>query len=278
MGYLLLTIASSVLISTLMRAGEKHIKNEMGMFMANYLVCAVLSLLLMENKAVQLLDISATSIWLGVISGFLYLGSFVFLKLNMKYNGMVLATTFMKLGILIPTILAVVVFHEVPRVTQVMGVVLSVFAIVLIHFEKDSAHAGSKKIWLVVLLMMSGFSDAMANIFEQIGDMAGKDVYLLVIFLTAFLLCLALVIYQKQKTAKTDLLLGALIGVPNYFSSRFLLLALTELDAVFVYPVYSAGTLVVLTVIGVLVFRELLSRKKACALAMIALALCLLNL
>lgn len=278
MGYLLLAIASSVLISTLMRAGEKHIKNEMGMFMANYLVCAVLSLLLMENKAVQLLDISATSIWLGVISGFLYLGSFVFLKLNMKYNGMVLATTFMKLGILIPTILAVVVFHEVPRVTQVMGVVLSVFAIVLIHFEKDSAHAGSKKIWLVVLLMMSGFSDAMANIFEQIGDMAGKDAYLLVIFLTAFLLCLALVIYQKQKTAKTDLLLGALIGVPNYFSSRFLLLALTELDAVFVYPVYSAGTLVVLTVIGVLVFRELLSRKKACALAMIALALCLLNL
>ncbi len=278
MGYLLLAIASSVLISTLMRAGEKHIKNEMGMFMANYLVCAVLSLLLMENKAVQLLDISATSIWLGVISGFLYLGSFVFLKLNMKYNGMVLATTFMKLGILIPTILAVVVFHEVPRVTQVMGVVLSVFAIVLIHFEKDSAHAGSKKIWLVVLLMMSGISDAMANIFEQIGDMADKDAYLLVIFLTAFLLCLALVIYQKQKTAKTDLLLGALIGVPNYFSSRFLLLALTELDAVFVYPVYSAGTLVVLTVIGVLVFRELLSRKKACALAMIALALCLLNL
>ncbi|MBO7741471.1 MAG: TonB-dependent receptor, partial [Victivallales bacterium] len=36
---------------------------------------------------------------------------------------------------------------------------------------------------------------------------------------------------------------------------------LTELDAVFVYPVYSAGTLVVLTVIGVLAFREILSRK-----------------
>ena len=43
--YLVLAILSSALISIGMRLGEKHVKNEMGMFMANYAVwfCLLLS-------------------------------------------------------------------------------------------------------------------------------------------------------------------------------------------------------------------------------------------
>ena len=41
--YLLLAIACSALISICMRISEKHIKNEMGMFMANYALCILLS-------------------------------------------------------------------------------------------------------------------------------------------------------------------------------------------------------------------------------------------
>ena len=75
-----------------------------------------------------------------------------------------------------------------------------------------------------------------------------------------------------------DLLFGMLIGIPNYFSARFLLLALGSVDAVLVYPMYSAVTIIVVTLAGVLAFREQLSKKKAGALVLIVVAVCLLNM
>ena len=113
------------------------------------------------------------------------------LKYNIRHNGLLLASTFMKLGVLIPTVMAVL---------------------------------------------------------------------------------------GKEKPGKKDLAFGLLIGVPNYFSARFLLLALGSVDAVIAYPVYSVATLITITVAGLLCFHERLSRKKAAALVMIVVALCLLNL
>ena len=69
-----------------------------------------------------------------------------------------------------------------------------------------------------------------------------------------------------------------LIGIPNYFSARFLLLALGSVDAVLAYPMYSVATIIVITLAGILAFHEQLSRKKAVALAMIVVAVCLLNM
>ena len=134
--YLVLAIASSAMVSICMRASEKYIKNEMGMFMANYAVCILLSSMFMNHQTVSLAEYTApVVIVLGIFSGILYLVSFVFLKINMKHNGIVMASTFMKLGVLIPTIMAVVVFHEMPECTQVVGIVLSLLAIFIIHFE-----------------------------------------------------------------------------------------------------------------------------------------------
>ena len=277
--YLFLAIASSAMVSICMRASEKHIKNEMGMFMANYAVCILLSAVFMNGQ----IDYGTSQsvifmIGLGILSGILYLVSFVFLKFNMQYNGIVLSSTFMKLGVLIPTIMAVVVIREIPTWMQVLGIVLSVVAIVIIHFEKDAIKEGNKKIWLLVLLIMNGFTDSMANIYEKTGDASGKDSYLLITFLTAFLLALVFALTGKQKITKKDLLFGMLIGVPNYFSARFLLLALTELAAVLVYPMYSVATMIVISLVGILVFRESVSKKKMGALGLIILALCLLNM
>ena len=53
--YLILAIASSSLISIFMRLSENHIKNEMGMFMASYALCAALAVGFMDKSAPQLL-------------------------------------------------------------------------------------------------------------------------------------------------------------------------------------------------------------------------------
>lgn len=278
--YLVLAIFCSLMISVVMRISEKYVKNEMGMFMANYAVCAMLALSYIKDKTqiATLLSGSAnTTLMLGVISGILYLGGFVLLKFNMTHNGIVMSSTFMKLGVLVPTVMAVAVFHEVPRWTQLVGILVAVAAIVLINFEKEALSEGKKKVWLLILLLVCGFAEAMANIYDKLGDAGLSDGYLFATFSVAFLFAVILAI-RAGKVGVKDLAFGAVIGVPNYFFSRFLLLALSTVDAVIVYPTYSVATIIAVAIVGVLAFKETLSKKKVCALVLILAALVFLNI
>ena len=69
-----------------------------------------------------------------------------------------------------------------------------------------------------------------------------------------------------------------MIGVPNFFSSRFLLGALGEIPAVVVYPTFCVATILLVTLTGVMVFKEKLKTKQWIALGIILAALVLLNI
>lgn len=277
--YLILAIASSALVSVFIRLGEDRVNNQMGMLLVNYMICSVCAVIC-SNTDIKT-AVNAAGVFeagLGILCGFLYLAGLLLMQYNTKHNGVVLSSTFMKLGVLIPTLMAVIFFHEIPKVTQVVGICLAVLAIVMIHFEKDALKEGNKKLWLLILLLCGGITDSMANIFEQFGSPAAKDVYLFMIFFVAGILALILVISGKKGLSSKDVLYGILLGVPNYFSSRFLLLALSSMSAVLVYPTYSVATMVVISLVGVFVFKERLSKKKAAALVIIFAALGLLNI
>lgn len=276
--YLLSAIASSALVSIFMRMSERHIRNNMVMFTTNYAVCLILSRYYMG--AIQLFTTEKgieTAIILGLVSGLLYLGSFVLLQKNMKYNGIMLSSVFMKLGILVPTLMAIFLFNERPKVTQLVGVIIAVAAIILINIEKGGISGSGKRIWLLVLLLGSGFTDSMANIYDKMGSAVLKDHYLFYTFFAALLIAFLMALIKKQRLNIRDLIFGILIGVPNYFSARFLLLALGSLPAVITYPVYSVGTIIVISLAGAVLFRERMSNQKVTALGLILAALVLLN-
>lgn len=273
--YLLLTIVCTVLVSFFMRLSEKYIHNQLGMFLANYVVCIVFALFLIRTPNFASFDYRVLPV--GIITGILYLVSFLFFKENMKYNGMVLSSTFMKLGVIIPTLMAILIFHEEPKFNQIFGILLSIIAIFLINFEKEAIREGHKKSWLVLLLIINGFADSMANVFEQLSIAVSNDIYLLITFFSSFFITLLVLIIKKQKISKMDVLFGVLIGIPNYLASSFLLLSLSQIEAVIVYPVYSVASIIVVTILGLLFFKEKLSVKKGFALGLILIALILLN-
>lgn len=275
---LILSILCSTLISVLMRYGENKTQNKVGMFIANYAVCAVLSRIFMGQKPFfSHADGWVTVALFGTISGILYLASFVLLQKNISKNGLSTSAVFMKLGVLVPTVMAMIVFHEKPRPVQLLGIVIAISAVILINYRKES---GAKKqtLWLIMLLLGSGFADAMANIFDKLGNADLKDHYLLITFLFALLSSVVLFLKDRKQIAGRDILLGIGIGIPNYFSSRFLLGALQEIPAMIVYPVFSVLTVVMITVAGVILFREKLDKRKAMAIGLILVALVLLNI
>lgn len=276
--YLLLAILSSALIAVIMRLSSGKVKANLSMLAANYLVCLLLSAVFADFQVfpTEQTGFSLTLI-MGAVNGALYLLGFVLLQYNTRNSGVVLSSVFIKLGLLVPMVLSVFLFREIPTAVQTVGFVLAVAAIVLINYEKGvSKHSG--KLSLVLMLLAGGSGDAMSKVFSVYGPEKLGDTFLFYTFLSALLLCILAAAVKKEHPHPAALLFGFLVGVPNFFSARFLLLALGQLPAVIVYPTFSVATVLLVTMVGVGLFRERLKKNQWIALVIILAALALLNI
>ena len=275
--YLILAIVSSALVSLVMRLSERFSRNGMTLLAANYVMCTAAAAIL-AGGVIPAGEGAGFTMGLGSLCGVLYLLGFVTLQWNIRRNGVVLPATFQKLGVLVPTIAAITIFGETPRWTQLLGIATAVGAILLMH---PGARSGEKTDFnlpgLLCLLLCGGVSDVMSKVFETWGNEAHGNYFLVFTFAVALVLCIGLCVAKKQSVTLPDVLCGFALGVPNYMSARFLLWALKHVPAVVVYPTFSVGTIVLVTAVGVLAFREKVDRRKLIALGMILGALVLLN-
>ena len=276
MFYLLLAITGSAMISILLRISSGKIKEGCSMLAFNYLTCTVLGMAyagfapgITQNPGFP------AALGLGIDNGILLLVSFILMQSSVRKNGVVLTSIFTKLGLLVPVVLSVVVFREMPTWVQVIGFCIAIAAIIVINLQKDTGRFD----WsLIILLLLAGGTDAMAKIYEALGSADLTDPYLLYSFGAAFVLCVSVVIAKKELPGFREFLFGTLIGIPNFLSSKFLLSALATVPAVVAYPTFSVATLLVITLTGVLAFREKLKAHQWAALAAILVALVMLNI
>ena len=275
--YLILAILSSAMVSVLMRLSGRFSKNGMTMLASNYLMCTVAAAFLAGWRLIPEGEGLGATLAMGGISGVMYLAGFVLLRWCIGRSGVVLPATFQKLGVMLPTLAAITIFGEAIRPLQIVGVLIAGAAIVIMQGNVERSERGGF-LGLIALLLVCGGCDLMAKVFEFWGNPTHNDQYLLYTFASALLLCVVLCLTQKQGITWGDVLCGLAIGVPNYMSARFLLLSLTQVPAVVVYPTFSVGVIVLVAVVGVVCFREKLERRKLIALGMILAALVLLNL
>lgn len=275
---LILAILSSAMVAIMMRIAQPRVNHPTGLLAANYIVCSLMALLM---SVPELSEVSAQTLQfpagLGILNGLMYLGSFILMQWNTRHNGVVLSSVFMKLGILVPTVLSVVWFREMPTGLQVLGFVLAIAAIVILNYQKDTKLSRSS--WaLILMLLVGGMGDGMSKIYEVYGDPGFKNLFLFFTFLAALILCLGLVIFKKERLGMKELAYGAFLGIPNFLSSLFLLRSLASVPAVIAFPTFSVAVILVVALAGVFFFRETLQRRQIIGGVLICAALALLNL
>ena len=164
---LLLAILTSAMIAVIMRLSSDKVSGRTGMLAVNYFVCLALAAL--HTGISQLVPADPgvpAAMGLGFVNGFLFLAGFVLLQSNTKRNGVVLSSIFMKLGLLVPMVISILFFREMPTVVQILGFCAAIVAIILINYEKGGK-AGSR--WSLLLLLLAGGScDAMAKILRRL--------------------------------------------------------------------------------------------------------------
>lgn len=276
---LCMAVLSTALISIIMRLSTGRITHNLGMLTMNYIVCTLLSGLFGGYQgALNLGDPRiGTVLAMGTVNGVLYLAGFMLMQLNIRKNGVVLSSIFQKLGLLVTLVVSVVFYREIPDLLQSFGFVIAIFAIVLMNYRKGGEKAGSRAA-LIGMLLSCGMGDAMSKIFTESGVAALEGQFLFYTFAVALGLAAVCTMVSGQRIGAREAIFGTLIAVPNYFCSMFLLGALEDLSAVIVYPVFSVGGILVVTLAGVLAFRERLTKQQWIGVGAILAALVLLNI
>lgn len=278
--YLILAILCSAGVSIFMRASEKYCQGHYGILLMNYVVCVLVGLILTGRGLTQTDGKGMpVTIVFGVVTGLLYCGSFILLQWNVRKNGVILSSTFMKLGVIVPAVLAVVWFGERPGWNQGLGFILAITAILMIHLEKGKIRTEKAyTIGLLLLLLGGGLGDSMAKFYDVYGNPGLGSFFLMLSFLVSGIISGILVFRGGEKITKYEVLFGVLIGIPNYFSARFLLWALADIPAVITYPTYSIAAMALIGAAGVLMFREKLTKRQWGAYLLVILAVGLLNM
>ena len=278
MVYLLLGVFCSAMISIIMRLSSGKVSSHFSMLAVNYLICGLLGAFYADFS---LLSVPSSGVFitlgLSLVYGILLLSGLMLLQRNTAKNGVVLSSLFMKLGLLVPFLVSILVFREIPTWLQISGFCVAAGAIVLFNLQKDTQLTRFDP-GLILLLLVCGGGDAVVKIFESAGPAALSNHFLCLSFSVAFLLCASIVLFKRERPDLPAVFFGAAIGSVNFFSSKFLLATLTQLPAVVVFPTYSVATMLVVTLCGVLFFKEQLQKHQWIAFVAVIIALVLLNI
>ncbi len=278
--YILLTILCSSSIALILKYNAKRKNQPVVMLMGNYFIASIISatVILIKGDA----EYSNEALLYGLILGPMFIGSFFIFAKAVEFAGTALATVSSRLSVVIPVFLVVVFFGEIPNTQIYIGFSLTILTIILFYLSlnhKQNKDGDKKKyLFLIGVLLFIGVNDFSMKYFQLLRTSGEESFFVYMIFTTAFIVGIAVIFKRKIKIEKSEFLTGIILGIPNYFSTVFLLAALSTLPAMIVYPVINIGVIMVTTLAAYLIFKEKLNYFGIAALILGTVAIILLGI
>lgn len=219
--------------------------------------------------------------------GIMFFSIFNIIALSSKYLGIGVTSIAFKISFIIPVVAAVFLYKEPVHFPMVAAVICALGAVLAISMKKEKSGIPGANVpaWVGVLPLAifigSGANDAFLN-FIQVSHLSEADNHLFnaLIFTAAFGFGFLLFFHQKAFWKWKYLLGGIVLGIPNYGSIYFLLLAMqtSGMKYSMLFPAYNLGIILTGVALGWLFFREKIDRSGYIGLLLAALALGFISL
>ncbi len=264
MYFILLSIICSVFVGVLLKIARKKELSIYQIISWNY-VFALISLLIFYNPKIN----TSFSLPTGIITVsliFLLPIIFVFQAKAIKYSGIVKTDIVQRLSLFISISFSLFVAKEVFNSYKIIGLVVAFIAIFFTFYKKHQTETNqNKSYYLLFVLCGFGIIDILFKKVATIGDLSFTELLLLV-FSGAFIVSLLISGYnisQKREIFSIkNLYWGILVGVLNFGNISFYIKAHQSLSSnpSTVFIAMNMGVILLGSIIGILYFKEKLSK------------------
>jgi drug/metabolite transporter (DMT)-like permease len=288
--YLVIGIICNVLLFVILKGFGRFRVPALQGIVVNYFVAGGTAFLFMQEPVLLREFYQAPWFWLSILLGALFISIFFLISLTSKNIGISVASVANKMSMVIPVIAAFILYDDSAGTMKIAGLVLALLAVYFtVKPNKEELQKnGSSGAWLIILPLIvfigSGIIDGLVNYATLTHLPSASKISKFIGFtffvsgtIGAIILCGGLLL-KKMKFGMRSLAGGIVLGVPNYFSIYFVMLAIQEtgLESSVIYPIVNMGVVLGSALAGVLLFREKLSKWNYAGIALSVLAIAMI--
>lgn len=271
--YLSLAAICSLLLVIIFKLFNTYKVESFQAIVANYLVCVCIGSIQGGQFPVGL-DVYQQDWFPFMLSlGLLFIGGFYIAAQTVRHFGIAVASVAQRMSIIISVSFAILYFNEAATLTKIIGILFAIASVVLINLpdQKDSHDTSEQSssipaiyyLMPLSILLISGFIEAILQyVHMTFNDLDSNQESTILFSFAAFngiVATTVLVLSGKLKLQLKSIFWGVALGIPNYFSIFFLLVALNTIDASIAYPINNIFVVSTSALIGYFVFSEKLN-------------------
>ncbi len=269
--FLLFSVLASSAIFVIFKLFQKYDINIFQAIVVNYFVaCMVGFFVFIKETDVTIIP---AKLWFPgtLILGALFIVVFNLAAITTQRSGLSVVSVATKMSVAIPVFFGIVLYQESTGFLKITGIILALVAVYLSSIKSQQGIKIKKKNLIFPLLVFfgSGIIDTMIK-FLEVSYVAIDEVALFstTIFAIAGIIGSSVLVGQavagKLRIKGKNILGGIVLGLPNYFSIYFLVLALRSegFESSTVFTINNVAIVLFSTLLGIILFRERLIRKN----------------
>lgn len=280
--YLLLSSVCSLTIAHLLKVTEVKNLRTLNTLTVNYLVAGIFALAVGYTDELGSIfgsHFMVLLIFCGVVGAF-FIGNFVAYSKSVHANGVGITIAAMRLSLLVPVVISIYWYAEYLSLIKIMGIAGVFGAMLLLIPKKSDIKIGSiSASWLLVgIFVLTGFADASLKIYEEeFSTNLNELSFMGLVFAAAFVIGLVISLFRRGPIiTKKEAVFGFAIGIPNLYSSIFLIYALGGISGSIAYPVVNILNVIGGTLLGLFIWDDTVTNKQWVGLAAAIIAITLL--
>lgn len=242
---------------------------------SNYIIAGSLGLLINRYDIKQLNINMADNLWPVMAMGAMFIVVFLLIGKSTKDSGVGMTVMASKLSVLITILFSYLIFKDIIGSKTLIAFPLAIISIVLFQWSKTETKSKGRYTLPILVLVGSGIVDFFLAWLSKNSDWP-TGLNASIIFSTAALLGVFFVIISRFRIKRIDIFIGIVLGILNYGSIHFFLLAFkTTTNNPLYFLIFSIGTLLLGSLGSVALFKEKLNKNKIIALGLAVCALLL---
>jgi uncharacterized membrane protein len=254
----------------------------------NYFTAFILGLIFQGNFSTKsILEVAYKDWFYGSIAlGAMFILVFSLMVITTQKGGMSVVSVASKMSVAIPVVFVIVYYNESIGLFKILGIILALISVYLVSVKKHGALTIDMKYFIFPLMVFLGSGIIESSIKFLENTYVPNDEISLFSASTFFFAGITGILFfginklrVNSSFRSKDILGGFLLGIPNYFSIYFFILALRidGLESSSIFIINNVSIVLLSTLLGIIFFKEKIMFKNWIGIAVAVLSIIMIT-